>query len=103
MITLVTNFVVFFISSKIVFGLGEDQVMLVNDVGTVLSPKIRHSKGRHLQETSPNVLSLLTNFRFSNIRHITLIIRQTGYVFQYFVTLLLLLVYPLVRNYSYHR
>ena len=60
--------------------------------------KNRHFQVRHLQQTSPNVFSLLTNFRFSNIRHNTLIIRQTGYVFQYFITLLLILVYPLVRR-----
>ena len=62
---------------------------------TVFSLKICHSKVRHFQETSPNVFSLLTNFRFSNIRHTTPIIRQTGCVFQHFVTMLLLLVYPL--------
>ena len=61
---------------------------------TVFSLKIRHSKVRHFQETSPNVFSLLTNFRFSNIPHITLIIRQTGCVIQHVVTMLLL-VHPL--------
>ena len=62
---------------------------------TVLSLKIRHSKFRHFQESSPNVFSLLTNFRFSNIRHITLIIRLIGCLFQHFVTTLLFIVYTL--------
>ena len=62
---------------------------------TMFSLKIRNSKVRHFQETGPSVFSLLMNFRFSNIRHITLTIRQTGCVFQHFITMLLLLVYLL--------
>ena len=53
---------------------------------TVFSLKIRHSKYSSPAKNLSKCILIADEFPVSNIRHIALIIRQTGRAFQYFVT-----------------